>query len=109
MIEKALGSQNFGILVSNKPGQVTAQIALSIRNQLEEKGKSAVLLYTDEILPEKLMDFSEIDIFVDTACPRFALDDRERFQKPILTRDETMVAVGPGTGHDLLERGLVRL
>ncbi len=109
MIEKARGSQNFGILVSIKPGQCNPQIALSIRNQLEEKGKSAVLLYTDEILPEKLMDFSEIDVFVDTACPRLALDDPERFPKPILTRDEIMVAVGAWTWDELLERGLVRL
>jgi 2-(3-amino-3-carboxypropyl)histidine synthase len=109
MIEKARGSQNFGILVSTKPGQCNPQVALSIRNQLEEKGKSAVLLYTDEILPEKLMDFSEIEVFIDTACPRLALDDPERFPKPILTRDEIMVAVGAWTWDELLERGLVRL
>src|SRR5712692_3045325 len=109
MIEKARGSQNFGILVSTKPGQCNPQIALSIRNQLEEKGKSAVLLYTDEILPEKLMDFSEIEVFIDTACPRLALDDPERFPKPILTRDEIMVAIGAWTWDELLERGLVRL
>ncbi len=71
--------------------------------------KTAVLLYTDEVLPEKLMDFTGIDAFVDTACPRLALDDPERFPKPILTRDEIMVAVGAWTWEELLERGLVRL
>ncbi len=109
MIEKARRSERFGIIVSTKPGQCNPQIALSIRNQLEEKGKTAVLLYADEILPEKLMDFTDIDAFVDTACPRLALDDPERFPKPILTRDEIMVAVGAWTWEELLERGLVRL
>jgi 2-(3-amino-3-carboxypropyl)histidine synthase len=109
LIEKARGLQNFGILVSTKPGQCNPQVALQIRNQLEEKGKSAVLLYTDEILPEKLMDFTDIEVFIDTACPRLALDDPERFPKPILTRDEIMVAVGAWTWDELMERGLVRL
>ncbi len=109
LVEKARMSHSFGILVSTKPGQCNPQVALSIRNHLEEKGKTAVLLYTDEILPEKLMDFTGIDAFVDTACPRLALDDPERFPKPILTRDEIMVAVGAWTWEELLERGLVRL
>ncbi len=109
MIEKARRSESFGIIVSTKPGQCNPQVALSIRNQLEEKGKTAILLYADEVLPEKLMDFADIDAFVDTACPRLALDDPERFPKPILTRDEIMVAVGAWTWEELLERGLVRL
>jgi 2-(3-amino-3-carboxypropyl)histidine synthase len=108
MIEKARDSQSFGIIVSTKPGQCNPQIALSIRNQLEQKGKTAVLLYTDEVVPEKLMDFN-VDVFVNTACPRLALDDPERFPKPILTRDEILVAVGAWTWEELLERGLVRL
>ncbi len=109
LIEKARLFHSFGIIVSTKPGQCNPQVALSIRNQLEGKGKRAVLLYTDEVLPEKLMDFTGIDAFVDTACPRLALDDPERFPKPILTRDEIMVAVGVWTWEELLERGLVRL
>ncbi len=109
MIEKARKSNNFGIIVSTKPGQSNPQIAMSIRNQLEEKGKTAVILYADEVVPEKLMDFTNIEVFVDTACPRLALDDPERFPKPILTRDEIMVAVGAWTWEELLDRGLVRL
>src|SRR5947209_5423408 len=80
-----------------------------IQTQLEDKGKRAVLFYADEIVPEKLLDFTDIDVFVDTACPRLALDDPERFRKPIVTRDEIMVAVGAWTWEELLERGLVRL
>jgi 2-(3-amino-3-carboxypropyl)histidine synthase len=109
MIEKAKGSNNFGIIVSTKPGQCNPQVAMSIQRQLEEKGKNSVILYADEVVPEKLMDFTGIDVFVDTACPRLALDDPERFPKPILTRDEIMVAMGAWTWEELLGRGLVRL
>jgi 2-(3-amino-3-carboxypropyl)histidine synthase len=109
MVDKARRASSFGIIVSTKPGQSNPQIALSILKQVEDAGKKAVILYADEIVPQKLLDFTDIDVFVDTACPRLALDDPERFPKPIITRDEIMVAVGAWTWEQLLERGLVRL
>jgi len=109
MVEKARQANNFGIIVSTKPGQSNPTIALNIQHQLEENGKKAVILYADEVVPDKLLDFTDIDAFVDTACPRLALDDPERFSKPIVTRDEIMVAIGAWTWEQLLERGLVRL
>ncbi len=109
MVEKARHANNFGIIVSTKPGQSNPTIALNIQHQLEENGKKAVILYADEVVPDKLLDFTDIEAFVDTACPRLALDDPERFSKPIVTRDEIMVAIGAWTWEQLLERGLVRL
>ena len=109
MIEKARRAENFGIIVSTKPGQSNPQIALTILKHIEDAGKRGVILCADEVLPQKLLDFVDIDVFVDTACPRLALDDPERFPKPIITRDEIMVAVGVWTWEQLLERGLVRL
>ncbi len=109
MVDKARRANNFGIIVSTKPGQSNPQMALSILKQIEEVGKKAVILYADEIVPQKLLDFTDVDVFVDTACPRLALDDPERFPKPIITRDEILVAIGAWTWEQLLERGLVRL
>jgi len=109
MVEKARQANNFGIIVSTKPGQSNPTIAVNIQQQLEENGKKAVILYADEVVPDKLLDFTGIEAFVDTACPRLALDDPERFLKPIVTRDEIMVVIGAWTWEQLLERGLVRL
>ncbi len=109
MVEKARQAHTFGIIVSTKPGQSNPTIAMNIQRQLEENGKKAVVLYADEVVPDKLLDFTDIDAFVDTACPRLALDDPERFSKPIVTRDEIMVVIGAWTWEQLLERGLVRL
>ncbi len=109
MVEKARRASNFGIIISTKPGQSNPTIALSIQRQLEENGKKAILLYADEIIPAKLLDFTDVEAFVDTACPRLALDDPERFSKPIVSRDEIMVVMGAWTWEQLLERGLVRL
>src|SRR2546428_7172 len=109
MVEKARQANNFGIIVSTKPGQSNPTIALNIQHQLEENGKKAVILYADEVVPDKLLDFTDIEAFVDTACPRLALGDPERFSKPIVSRDEIMVVMGAWTWEQLLERGLVRL
>jgi len=109
MVEKARRAQKFGIIVSTKPGQSNPTIALSIQRKLEESGKRGVILYADEVVPDKLLDFTDIEAYVDTACPRLALDDPERFSKPIVTRDEIMVAIGAWTWEELLERGLIRL
>jgi len=109
MVAKARNAKNFGIIVSTKPGQCNPNVALTIRNQIENAGRKAVVLYADEIVPQKLLDFTDIDVFVDTACPRLALDDPERFPRPIITRDEIMVAVGAWTWEQLLDRGLVRI
>jgi len=109
MVEKARQADRFGIIVSTKPGQSNPSIALNIQRRIEENGKKAVILYADEIVPDKLLDFTDVQAFVDTACPRLALDDPERFAKPIVTRDEIMVAIGAWTWEQLLERGLVRL
>jgi 2-(3-amino-3-carboxypropyl)histidine synthase len=109
MIEQARKANSFGILVSTKPGQSNPTIATNIQHILEQNGKKSVLLYGAEIIPEKLLDFIDIDVFVDTACPRLALDDPERFPKPILTRDEIMVVTGNWTWEQLLDHGLVRL
>ncbi|HEX4920099.1 MAG TPA: diphthamide biosynthesis enzyme Dph2 [Candidatus Bathyarchaeia archaeon] len=108
-VEKARQAKNYGIIVSTKPGQSNPTMALNILHQLEQTGRKGTILYADEIVPEKLLDFSEIEAFVDTACPRLALDDPERFTKPIVTRDEIMVVIGAWTWEQLLERGLVRL
>lgn len=109
MVDKARNANNFGIIVSTKPGQSNPQLALSIFKQIEDAGKKPVILYADEVVPAKLLDFIDTEVFVDTACPRLALDDPERFPKPILTRDEIMVAIGTWTWEQLLDRGLVRL
>ena len=109
MIEKAKRANNFGVIVSTKPGQSNPQLAITILKHIEDAGKKGVILYADEVLPHKFLDFIDIDVFVDTACPRLALDDPDRFPKPIITRDEIMVAVGAWSWEQLLERGLVRL
>jgi 2-(3-amino-3-carboxypropyl)histidine synthase len=83
----AKDANRFGILVSVKPGQMNLELAKKIKKKLEEKGKKAYILVFNEIKPEKLIGL-DLDCYINTACPRIAVDNRADFKKPILNADE---------------------
>jgi len=86
-IALAKDAKSFGILVSTKLGQNNSDSAQSIKRWLESKGKTAFILSFDEIRPEKLMGV-KADAWVNTACPRIAIENRGEFKGPILNPDE---------------------
>ena len=49
-------------------------LALRMKRKLEKHGKKGFLLAMEHIGPE-LIDFYPVDVFVNTACPRIAIDD----------------------------------
>jgi 2-(3-amino-3-carboxypropyl)histidine synthase len=85
---KAIEARNFGIICSIKPGQFNLKMASEIKRKLKEVGKSAQILISDEINFESLGNFVNFDCFINTACPRIAIDDYDRIRKPILGMDE---------------------
>ena len=74
-ISEAKTAKHFGILLSLKPGQMKFKDAKNIKEKLQKKGFSTTLFALREISPRTLMQFPTIDAFVNTACPRLALDD----------------------------------
>jgi len=83
-IVKAIKAEIFGILISTKTGQFNLNLALEIKDKLENNGKRAFLFAGDEISPEGVLGF-EVDAWINTACPRI-VDDF--FEKPVLNVDE---------------------
>jgi len=104
-IEKAKKARVFGLLLSTKTGQFNMNLALAIRKLLAKVGKSVIMLVDEEIVPEYLTNFTDIEVFVDTACPRLATDDPSRFGKPILTPLEALAIVNKTSWNDLIARG----
>ena len=82
-------AKKFGILVSVKSGQMNVRLAEKLKEFLEKKGKTAYILVFNEIKPEKLENLG-LDCFVNTACPRIPVEDRELYSKPMLSFDELM-------------------
>ena len=86
-------SSSFGILIGEKPGQMRRNLALRMKRLLENHDKKGYLLALDHVGPD-LIDFYPVDAFVNTACPRIAIDDSTRYSKPLITPYELEVALG---------------
>ncbi len=83
-----------GVLSSSKPGQVAIERAVSICEQLIERRFNASVIYLDEVRADVLNNFTEFEAFVDTACPRIAIDGVAGVDRPILTVTELKVVLG---------------
>lgn len=73
---KFLYAQKTGVLVSLKPGQKQLNLALKIKRVLEKKGKEAYLFIGDTLDLKELDNFSFIQVWINTACPRIFEDDK---------------------------------
>jgi 2-(3-amino-3-carboxypropyl)histidine synthase len=70
---KFLSEDRIGILVSTKPGQFKLKRALSLKEKLEKKGKSAFIFIADTFNISELENFG-LKIWVNTACPGIFFD-----------------------------------
>ena len=106
-ISRAKETKNFGVIIGLKPGQCHIEAALEIKEDIEKNGKKTTLLALREATPTALSQFPSIEAYVDTACPRIALDDSSNFRKPVLTVKEAHVMLGKVTWDDLLKEGIL--
>jgi len=104
-IHEAEKAQSFGVLIGLKSGQKRISEALEVREKLEKKGKQVTLLAMREVTPEALMQFPSLDAFVNTACPRIALDNANRFRRTMLTINEALVIIGELKWEDSFKKG----
>ncbi len=93
IIAKALHAKTFGIIVSTKSAQKRMRLAKKLQEKALRNGLEAHLISMDEITPEKLSLF-KVDAFVNTACPRIAIDDAALFKKQMLTPSEFEIILG---------------
>ena len=99
-IAKAMDAKKFGIIVSSKKGQSRLELAKAIKSLLEESGREGFILLLDDVSPNILLPFMDLDAFVMTACPRIAIDDSIMYKKPLLTPQELEIAIGERKWED---------
>ena len=92
-ITKARDAKKWGILVSTKEGQYRMKLAMEIKKTLEGHGMEAYLLLVDNVTPDILLPYLELDAFVVSACPRIAIDDSQMYKKPLLTPQELEIVL----------------
>lgn len=92
-VAAARDARRWGILVSSFPGQNRGGTALALQRRAEAHGREAEILLFGRLDPRDL-EGRDIDAYVNTACPRIALDDAELYPKPMLTPPEFLMALG---------------
>ncbi len=105
-ISKLRDAKKVGLITEIKPGQKFGS-AKYLLKELEKAGKKSVLISMNEISPDKLMNFYDVDAFVELACPRIAVDDFAKYQKPILTFKEALIALNIMSWEEGLKKGFL--
>ncbi|MFX1508585.1 MAG: diphthamide synthesis protein, partial [Promethearchaeota archaeon] len=105
IITQARKADVWGILGSSKTGQYHPNRISMIEKILEDHNKSKILLISDKINLENLTNFTWVNAWVDTACPRLAIDDHVYSSKPVLTIKEFLYLFNKVSWEKLLTTG----
>ena len=92
-IQGARDAESFLVIVCSKVGQNRSGLADEMVSLLRRHGRTAHKVIIEEINPTALISY-QVDAFVNTACPRIAMDDAARYPKPMLTPPELEIALG---------------
>ncbi len=97
VIERATDAKNYGIILSLKSGQRRQALA----EGLASLSKKAAIVTMHEVCPDELLNLG-FGAYVNTACPRIAYEDQERYSVPVLTPSEFEILCGVRHWDDYL-------
>lgn len=93
-------AKRIGIILGLKSSQMNISLSRRVKELLEAKDYSVVILCATEVIPETLESFTDLDAYVEISCPRISTDDQERYRKPLLNPEEVMIALGKKRWED---------
>lgn len=92
-VAAASEARKWGVLVSTFGGQQRMGTARALQERARARGREAEVLVFDRLDPRDL-EGRAFDAYVNTACPRIALDDADLYPRPMLTPPEFLMALG---------------
>ena len=92
-IQGAKGAQCFLVIVCSKIGQNRSAEADAAIEKIRSHGLKAYKATMEEVTPMSLM-YYRVDAFVNTACPRVAMDDSAKYDRPMITLTELDIVLG---------------
>lgn len=102
-MSRALDAKKFVVVVDTKIGQYRMNLAQKVMKDLQEMGRDAVLVYSNESSPTEFENMMA-DCIIFTGCPRVATDDFERYKSPIITAQEfNMLFKKKGNGKYIMD------
>ncbi len=105
LLTKVRNIKKWGIIGSSKLGQLNQNMIGNIQSLLSERKLESLTVVAENINPQMLSNFTNIEAWVVTACPRIAIDDKIRYLKPIITFKEFLYLFHQLKWEDLLEHG----
>ncbi|KAI9158354.1 2-(3-amino-3-carboxypropyl)histidine synthase subunit [Paramyrothecium foliicola] len=93
-IRTARGARKWGLILGSLGRQGNPHTMGLIERQLADRGVPFVNLLLSEIFPGKLALMSDVECWVQVACPRLSIDWGYAFPRPLLTPYEALVALG---------------
>lgn len=99
LIERARCAQTFGILVNNGDIHNIVEAINALKKLLRRKKLSFYTFFIENLSPQKLANFQNIDIFVILSCPNKVFIDSKakEYFVPIITPSECEIALGHKT------------
>uniref|UniRef100_A0A8C5DXR3 2-(3-amino-3-carboxypropyl)histidine synthase subunit 1 n=1 Tax=Gouania willdenowi TaxID=441366 RepID=A0A8C5DXR3_GOUWI len=99
-IDKARVAQRWGLILGTLGRQGSPKVLEHLESKLHSLGKSFTRVLLSEIFPSKLDLMSEVDAWVQIACPRLSIDWGTAFSKPLLSPYEVNTHL-TGCQHEL--------
>ncbi|KAJ3024690.1 Diphthamide biosynthesis protein 1, partial [Rhizophlyctis rosea] len=93
-VEKAKKARKWGIILGTLGRQGSPKVLTYLEDQLTSRKIPYTTILLSEIFPQKLAQFSDIETWVQVACPRLSIDWGYAFTVPLLTPYEAAVVVG---------------
>jgi len=98
-IARAHDAQTFGIIVSKKIGQDRMGLAEYLK-ALAKKHERAANIFLMDLVSQELLQGYRVDAWVNTACPRIAIEDILQYKQPMLTPQEFEIVLGERRWED---------
>jgi len=92
-IQSAAAAKSFLVIVCSKVGQDRSADADRVIGKIKSRGLKAYKAVMEEITPMALMAY-RVDAYVNTGCPRVAMDDSAKYDRPMLTISELDIVLG---------------
>ncbi|POR32338.1 Diphthamide biosynthesis protein 1 [Tolypocladium paradoxum] len=93
-IRSARTARRWGLILGSLGRQGNPHTMGLIERRLAERGIPFINLLLSEIFPGKLAMMSDVECWVQVACPRLSIDWGYAFPRPLLTPYEALVALG---------------
>lgn len=92
-IRLASSAKTIGLILGTLGRQGSTVVYDNLKKSIKNSGKNYVMVLLSEIYPGKLDLFSDVDAWVQVACPRLSIDWGTAFNKPLLSPYELSVAL----------------